>query len=137
MWRGERFEIADPSTPLGMLQRGRGAAYLWARGAQPEEAARLLLRCLEEDPRWDRAVEDRTPLYVDVAHRVRLHPAPLLAILHQDPALHPQASHWMTATVLAALARHGDRGGAGGPAGRGGRPAPGGSPPRSCWWRTT
>ena len=30
MWRGERFEIADPSTPLGMLQRGRGAAYLWA-----------------------------------------------------------------------------------------------------------
>ena len=109
MWRGERFEIADPSTPLGMLQRGRGAAYLWARGAQPEEAARLLLRCLEEDPRWDRAVEDRTPLYVDVAHRVRLHPAPLLAILHQDPALQPQASHWMTATVLAALARHGDQ----------------------------
>ena len=60
MWRGERLEIADPSTPLGMLQRGRGAAYLWAREAQPEEAARLVLRCLEEDPRWDRAVEDRT-----------------------------------------------------------------------------
>ena len=108
MWRGERVEIADPSTPLGMLQRGRGAAYLWAREAPPEEAARLLLRCLEEDPRWDRTVEDRTPLYVDVAHRVRLHPAPLLAILDQDPALHPRASHWMTATVLAALARHGD-----------------------------
>jgi hypothetical protein len=108
MWRGERFEIADPSTPLGMLQRGRGAAYLWAREAEPEEAARLVLRCLEEDPRWDRAVEDRTPLYVDVAHRVRLHPAPLLAILHRDTASHPQASHWMTATVLAALARHGD-----------------------------
>jgi hypothetical protein len=108
MWRGERFEIADPSSPLGKLQRGRGAAYLWAREAAPEEAARLLLRCLEEDPRWDRAVEDRTPLYVDVAHRVRLHPAPLLAILGQDPELHPHASHWMTATVLAALARHGD-----------------------------
>jgi hypothetical protein len=108
MWRAERFEIADASTPLGMLQRGRGAAYLWAREAAPEEAARLLLRCLEEDPRWDRAVEDRTPLYVDVAYRVRLHPAPLLAILDQDPELHPRASHWMTATVLAALARHGD-----------------------------
>jgi len=61
MWRGERFEIADPSTPLGMLQRGRGAAYLWAREAPPEEAARLLLRCLDEDPRWDRTVEDSTP----------------------------------------------------------------------------
>jgi hypothetical protein len=108
MWLAERFEIADASTPLGMLQRGRGAAYLWARGAAPDEAARLLLRCLEEDPRWDRAVEDRTPLYVDVAYRVRLHPAPLLAILDQDPELHPHASHWMTATVLAALARHGD-----------------------------
>lgn len=108
MWRGDRFEIADPATPLGMLQRGRGAAYLWAREAPPEEAARLLLRCLEEDPRWDRGVEDRTPLYVDVAHRVRLHPAPLLAILAEDVDRHPHASHWMTATVLGALARHGD-----------------------------
>jgi hypothetical protein len=108
MWRGERVEIADPSTPLGMLQRGRGAAYLGAREAQPEEAARLVLRCLEEDPRWDRAVEDRTPLYVDVAHRVRLHPAPLLAILHRDRGSHAEASHWMTATVVAALGRPGD-----------------------------
>ena len=39
MWRGDRFEVADPGTPLGMLQRGRGAAYLWAREAPPQEAA--------------------------------------------------------------------------------------------------
>ncbi|MBI3743674.1 MAG: hypothetical protein HY261_05230 [Chloroflexi bacterium] len=54
---GEELVLADPDTPLGMLQRGRGEGYLWALSAQPSELHTLLIDVLTHDPRSNGQLE--------------------------------------------------------------------------------
>lgn len=54
--------IADPSSLLGKLQRGRGEG--WREAVDDVSSAReLVARCIAEDPRWDHQVESRAYYY--------------------------------------------------------------------------
>jgi hypothetical protein len=61
--------LADPATPLGMIERGRGAGFLWAR-EHPAEARPFLRACLERDPRWDAQIESRAAYYLEMAQAI-------------------------------------------------------------------
>ncbi|TMA89361.1 MAG: hypothetical protein E6J63_11525 [Deltaproteobacteria bacterium] len=72
----DEYHLASAQTPLGLLQRGRGAGFLWALG-HAEEARPLLVRCITRDPRWDRQLESRAPYYAEIALAVGLDLSPL------------------------------------------------------------
>lgn len=61
--------LADPATPLGMIERGRGAGFLWAR-EHPGEAWPFLRACLERDPRWDSQIDSRGEYYLELAQSI-------------------------------------------------------------------
>ena len=49
---------AEPSTLLGLIQRGRGAGF-GAALTQPALARDHVVDCIVGDPRWDHQVEQR------------------------------------------------------------------------------
>jgi len=59
--------LAGPTEPLGKLQRGLGAGYLWALDADRSVAHALLLHCIFNDPRWDRQLDARVEYYATLA----------------------------------------------------------------------
>ncbi len=65
--------LADASDPLGKLQRGLGAGYLWALDADRTVAHALLLHCVFNDPRWDRQLDDRDDYHATLALDLQLH----------------------------------------------------------------
>jgi len=67
----DEYELAPAETPLGLLQRGRGAGFLWAL-SHADDAGPLLLECITRDPRWDRQLESRAPYYAGIALAVGL-----------------------------------------------------------------
>jgi hypothetical protein len=69
--------LADPSDPLGMLQRGLGSGYLWALDADRRIAHALLVHCVFNDPRWDRQLDERADYHATLALDVGLDLAPL------------------------------------------------------------
>ena len=69
--------LAGPSEPLGKLQRGLGAGYLWALDADRSVAHALLLHCIFNDPRWDRQLDARVEYYATLALDVALAVEPL------------------------------------------------------------
>lgn len=71
--------LAAPDTPLGQLQRGRGAG--WLRAIQdPAQGRTNLLACLARDPRWDRQVESRGDYYATLALELEVTPAQIVAL---------------------------------------------------------
>jgi hypothetical protein len=76
---------APPDTPLGMLQRGRGAGYLWALQQDPRTLHPLLVECITHDPRVDHQLEDRADYYARLAHFARLDVAPVADYLRTTP----------------------------------------------------
>jgi hypothetical protein len=65
--------LADASDPLGKLQRGLGAGYLWVLDADRAVAHALLMHCVFNDPRWDRQLDDRDDYHATLALDVQLH----------------------------------------------------------------
>lgn len=65
--------LADASDPLGKLQRGLGAGYLWALDADRTVAHALLMHCVFNDPRRDRRLEDRDDYHATPALDLQLH----------------------------------------------------------------
>jgi hypothetical protein len=58
----DEVHTADPDTPQGQLQRGRGlGAHAVARS--PESARPAVFDCVCRDPRWDHQVEERDLYY--------------------------------------------------------------------------
>ena len=76
---------APPDTPLGMLQRGRGAGYLWALQQEPRALHPLLVECITHDPRADHQFEDRADYYARLALLSRMDLAPLSHYLRTTP----------------------------------------------------
>jgi len=64
--------LADAGDPLGKLQRGLGAGYLWVLDADRAVAHALLLHCVFNDPRWDRQLDDRDDFHATLALDVGL-----------------------------------------------------------------
>ena len=92
-----------------MMQRGRGGAFLWAREQPASEVAEVLMACMRQDPCWDPQVEDRTPLWIEVAGLAGLDPAPVVDVVEDiDGVRHPDASPFSAAGVLAGMAAAGD-----------------------------
>jgi hypothetical protein len=65
--------LADATDPLGKLQRGLGAGYLWALDADRTVAHALLMHCVFNDPRWDRQLDDRDDYHATLALDLQLH----------------------------------------------------------------
>ena len=70
------YQLASAQTPLGLLQRGRGAGFLWSL-EHAEQSRPLLVACITRDPRRDRQIESRGPYYAEIALVVGLDLAPL------------------------------------------------------------
>ncbi|HVF77296.1 MAG TPA: hypothetical protein VNA28_03280 [Solirubrobacteraceae bacterium] len=64
--------LADAADPLGKLQRGLGAGYLWMLDADRTVAHALLMHCVFNDPRWDRQLDDRDDFHATLALDVQL-----------------------------------------------------------------
>jgi len=65
--------LADASDPLGKLQRGLGAGYLWALDADRTVAHALLVHCVLHDARWDRQLDDRADYHATLALDLQMH----------------------------------------------------------------
>lgn len=76
--------LADAADPLGKLQRGLGAGYLWVLDADRTVAHALLMHCVFNDPRWDRRLDDRDDYHATLALDVRLHTGALELWLHDS-----------------------------------------------------
>jgi hypothetical protein len=76
--------LADAADPLGKLQRGLGAGYLWVLDADRAVAHALLMHCVFNDPRWDRQLDDRDDYHATLALDVRLHIGALELWLHDS-----------------------------------------------------
>lgn len=74
--------LAEPDTPLGIMQRGRGASFLWAK-TNHADVREVLLECLTNDPRQDRQVEQRAHLYLEIAEEIELDAAPLVTFVER------------------------------------------------------
>jgi hypothetical protein len=77
--------LADPSSLLGQLQRGRGAGFLGALAADPNEVSPQLLTCILHDPRFDGQLERRAEYYACLAIHARLPLAPLQDYVQAHP----------------------------------------------------
>ena len=98
--------LADPSDPLGMLQRGLGSGFLWALDADRAVAQALLVHCVFNDPRWDRALDDRDDYHATLALDIGLDLAPLDAWLKYSGDEDRETAH----DILAVLGRMAIRG---------------------------
>jgi hypothetical protein len=99
---------APPDMPLGMLQRGRGAGYLWALQQDPRTLHPLLVECITHDPRLDGQIEQRANYYARLALLSRMDLAPLAGYLRTTP--HERFTGWevtLTLETLGSLARMG------------------------------
>lgn len=76
--------LADAADPLGRLQRGLGAGYLWVLDADRAVAHALLLHCVFNDPRWDRGLDDREDYHATLALDVQLPTGALEQWLRED-----------------------------------------------------
>jgi hypothetical protein len=56
----DEYQLASAQTPLGLLQRGRGAGFLWAL-RQAKDARPLVIVFITRDPRWVRPLESSAP----------------------------------------------------------------------------
>ena len=99
----ERIErLADPTSELGMLQRGRGEGFLAALAMEPSVAADLVWQCIVHDPRWDLQVEPRASYYAELVTAldldvIRLRP-------HNCPEPEPDVDQRLIIDVLGELA---------------------------------
>jgi len=59
--------LADPSSLLGQIQRGRGAGFLAAFATDPTVLAPLALAGILDDPRCDRQGDSRGNYYACLA----------------------------------------------------------------------
>ena len=98
--------LADASDPLGKLQRGLGAGYLWALDADRTVAHALLMHCIFNDPRWDRQLDDRDDYHATLALDLRLHTSALELWLRDSDEDIPDTTH----DVLGMLGRMAVRG---------------------------
>ncbi|MFI8461943.1 hypothetical protein [Kitasatospora sp. NPDC085464] len=69
------FTYADPATPRGRLQRGRGLGARLVRSTP--DAADLVYECVLSDSRWDRQAESRDSYLARLVHRLDLPLAPV------------------------------------------------------------
>lgn len=76
--------LADAADPLGKLQRGLGAGYLWVLDADRAVAHALLMHCVFNDPRWDRRLDDRDDYHATLALDLQLHTGALELWLHDS-----------------------------------------------------
>lgn len=93
-------EWADHESPLGMLQRGRGRGLQLALDAPGDDG--LVIRCIEQDTRWDRQLEERGWYFARLVTSLQI---PLSAI-QVDPA-DPDVPDSAWFATLLALARTG------------------------------
>lgn len=77
--------LADPSSLLGQIQRGRGAGVLAALAEDPTVVAPLVLACILDDPRFDRQGDSRGDYYACLAAQCHLSLAPLEDYLQSHP----------------------------------------------------
>ena len=90
----------------GLLERGRGAGYLAAveRGRSASDA---VLRCVFEDPRWDRQIESRADYYASLLITLGATPVqPIVELLEQRE----RNEVWLAHDVLLQLAWRGHLG---------------------------
>ena len=90
-----------------MLQRGRGAGFLWALDASHAEAEAAWFDCVTSEPRWDHQSEERSSYYASLALRLGLSVEPLAAWLDD---LRPEPLDYMgylAVGVLGEMARRG------------------------------
>lgn len=71
----DEFAFADPGSLAGQLERGRGVAV--RRVVAAAGAAEVVYRCVVEDSRWDRKVEERDSYLAGWIIRLGLPVAPL------------------------------------------------------------
>jgi hypothetical protein len=100
---------APPDTPLGMLQRGRGAGYLWALQQDPHTLHPLLVECITHDPRLDRQIEQRADYYARLALLSRMDLAPLADYLRTTPH---DGQDWEVSLTIETLGRIAEMGNA-------------------------
>ncbi len=86
-----------PDTPLGMLQRGRGAGYLWALQQDPHTLHPLLVECITHDSRLDYQIEQRAYYYARLARASHMDVAPLADYLRTTT--HARLGHEVTLTI--------------------------------------
>jgi hypothetical protein len=73
-----------------MLQRGRGAGYLWALTAPREEALAAVMACVRADPRQEPQLDEVAALYADIFEALDFDLAPIEDVLRgpgNDPDL--------------------------------------------------
>jgi hypothetical protein len=93
---------APADSPLGQLQRGRGAGWLYA--AESPSGADLLVKCLSREPRWDRQVESRAEYYATLALHLEIPPADLATPASYDLEAE---NNWIVRGVIEEMARRG------------------------------
>ncbi|AYF74529.1 hypothetical protein D7D52_12390 [Nocardia yunnanensis] len=98
----EAWAAAD--SLLGMIQRGRGAAYPAAL-AQPRQARDFLIDCIADDPRWDHQVESRGWLYACLVKELGVDLRWLRAAYSRPADPGGDADAWLAIDVLEDLAR--------------------------------
>jgi len=98
--------LADPADPLGKLQRGLGAGYLWLLDADRAVAHALLMHCVFNDPRWDRQLDERDDYHATLALDVQLHTGALELWLRDSDEDHADTTN----DVLGVLGRMAVRG---------------------------
>src|SRR5262245_24064910 len=97
---------AEPSTLLGLIERGRGACF-GAALAQPALARDLVVDCIVRDPRWDHQVEQRDWLYAALVAELGIELARLRAAYAGPVDAGGDAEAWLATGVFAQLARRG------------------------------
>ncbi len=100
--------LADPSSLLGQLQRGRGSGFRRALAAHPADVRPLLFDCVTRDPRWCRQLEARGGYYADLLIHTGADLRPFAAHLRMHDDVDPHSSEvWLLLDTLGALARRG------------------------------
>ncbi|MFE3259289.1 hypothetical protein ACFXPS_24670 [Nocardia sp. NPDC059091] len=97
---------AEPDSLLGMIQRGRGAAYAAALG-QRELAAEYVIGCIVDDPRWDHQVEQRGWLYATLVAELGMDLRLLRAAYARPVDASGDSDAWLAVRVFELLARRG------------------------------
>ncbi|MEU7634206.1 hypothetical protein AB0C34_30255 [Nocardia sp. NPDC049220] len=97
---------AEPSTLLGMIQRGRGACY-GAAHAERAMAAEFVVDCVVHDPRWDHQVEERSWLYATLVVDLGVDLSRLRAALAGPVGASGDSDTWLATGVLERLAHRG------------------------------
>ena len=92
------FVFADPASFRGQLERGRGIAVF--RAADQPGAGDVIYRCVVEDSRWDRQVEERDLYLARLIGGLGLSLTPLEENLYRAP---DAEDIWLTLGVLGTL----------------------------------